>query len=149
VAGCVLPSHPATVQVGLVSPEISDELNSDWSVDVEDVLDPDSDSPRRPQLQVINYYFSAPTSVDRAIGESVGGDILLVAVAFIVICLFTIIALFVRHKVYNRGSLALLGIFTVGLSIAAGFGLSLYLSIPFTSLSQVCAADVSHACCLI
>ena len=70
-------------------------------------------------------------------GESVGGDIPLIAVAVAVISTFCVLALFVRDRVANRTSLALLGILTVCLSISAGFGLSLYLSIPFTTLSQV------------
>ena len=107
----------------------------DWSKDVEEVIEPDSN--QKPKLSTINYYFTVPTSIDNAIGESVGGDIALIAVAFIVICTFTCIALFIRDRVYNRTSLALLGIATVGLSISSGFGLSLYFGIPFTSLSQV------------
>ena len=48
--------------------------------------------------------------------------------------------LFVRDAVHSKLSLALVGITTVALSIGASFGLSLYLQIPFTSLSQVCAS---------
>lgn len=119
------------MQRGVVSPEISDDLNKDWSTDVEDVLDPG------PSLSTIKYFFNVPKSVDNAIAESIGGDIPLIGIAVIVICSFSAAALFVRDKVYSKVSLALLGILTVTLSIAAGFGLSLYLSIPFTSLSQV------------
>ena len=131
------------MQSGLVSPDISSDLNADWSNDVEAVLDP------APPLATLKYFFAVPTSVDNAIGESVGGDVPLIAIAVAFICVFTAAALFVKHRVYSHVSLALLGILTVTLSISAGFGLSLYLSIPFTSISMVCAASVSGSCPLL
>lgn len=66
------------------------------------------------------------------------GDIPLIAVAFTVIMIFATLVLFVKDRVYSKVSLALVGITTVALSIGAAFGLSLYFTIPFTSLSQVC-----------
>lgn len=123
----------ACMQRGAVSPDISSDLNSDWGADVEEFLEPG------PALSTVKYYFGVPTSVDNAIAESVGGDIPLIAVAVVVICVFAAGALFVQDRVYSHVSLALLGILTVTLSISAGFGLSLYLGIPFTSISQVCS----------
>jgi Patched family len=66
-----------------------------------------------------------------------GGDIPLIAVAFSVIMTFTCASLFVKDTVYSKMTLAVVAIMTVALSIGAAFGLSLYMQIPFTSLSQV------------
>lgn len=123
------------MQNGVVAPDVDDSAVEDWSSDLEEALEPGTSN--APSFSSINYYLSTPFSIDSAIGESVGGDIPLIAVAVAVICTFCVLALFVRDRVANRTSLALLGILTVCLSISAGFGLSLYLSIPFTTLSQV------------
>lgn len=132
------------MQQGIVEPDLEDSVVLDWSTAIEDALEPGTS--RAPTLDNINYYISAPNSIDNAIGKSVGGDIPLIAVAVVVICAFCILALFVKDRVANRTSLALLGILTVMLSISSGFGLSLYLTIPFTSLSQVCRSLHAISC---
>lgn len=123
------------MQNGIVSPDADETAVELWSKEIEEALEPGTAN--SPSFSTINYYFATPSSIDEAIAQSVGGDIPLIGVAIIVICGFCVLALFVKDKVANRTSLALLGIMTVCLSIAAGFGLGFYLSIPFTSISQV------------
>lgn len=123
------------LQTGVVAPDADDSLVDDWTADVEGALEPGAAN--APSFSSFNYYLSGPSTIDNAIAESVGGDIPLIAVAITVICVFCVLALFVRDRVANRTSLALLGILTICLSISAGFGLSLYLTIPFTTISQV------------
>ena len=124
------------LQTGVVAPDADDTLVDDWALDMEEALEPGAAN--APSFSTLNYYFATPNSIDAAISKSVSGDIPLIAIAITVICVFCSIALFVKDKVANRTSLALLGIVAICLSISAGFGLSLYLSIPFTTLSQVC-----------
>lgn len=135
------------MQSGVLDPDLDDDVVEDWSESVEDALEPGTS--RAPTLDTINYYISAPDSIDSAIAESVGSDQGLIAVAIIVIFVFCTLALFVKDKVANRTSLALLGILTVILSVGSGFGLSLYLTIPFTSLTGVCSLTVKPFLCIV
>jgi hypothetical protein len=57
--------------------------------------------------------------------------------------IFTCLVLFVKDTVYSKITLALVAVATVALSIGAAFGLSLYLQIPFTSISQVRCVQAS------
>jgi hypothetical protein len=127
------------LQSGNVSPSIPIELVEDWSGDIEDIFWP-SGAARRAfydQFPALRVHFTTPDSYDRAVAESVAGDIPLLAIAVVVICAFTTVAMSVRDTVYTRTSLSFLGIANIILSITSGFGLSLLLTIPFTSLHQV------------
>jgi hypothetical protein len=73
-----------------------------------------------------------------------GGDIPLIAAAVAMIMTFTCLALFVKDTVHSKLTLAIVAVATVALSIGSAFGLSLYLQIPFTSLSQVRCCTTLH-----
>jgi hypothetical protein len=91
---------------------------------------------------IIDFYFSM--AMLSAVCASAAKDIPLIAVAFAVIMTFTGLMLFVKDTVHSKLSLSIVAVATVALSIGAAFGLSLYMSIPFTGLSQVCFSALLH-----
>lgn len=52
-----------------MAPEVSTQENADWGNGLEDVF---IDAPLTAGLQSMTLYMSTPTSIDNAIGESVG-----------------------------------------------------------------------------
>lgn len=127
------------LQSGQINPDIDEDIIDDWSDAVEDVFWPDKKARSNfySQFGATDVFFLLPNSVDSAISESVAGDIILIAIAVVVICSFVGVVFFLRDAVFTRSSLALLGCLCIALSIGSGFGLSFYLGIPFTSITQV------------
>lgn len=55
-----------------MAPEVSKQENIDWGLALEERLVDEEAGPITSNLQSSNFYFSHPTSVDNAIGASVG-----------------------------------------------------------------------------
>lgn len=125
---------PPPLQATTIAPEVSTALVEEATFAIEDLLTPAAfpDS-----LAHTRVFFDMPTSIDNAIGESIGGDAPFIAVAVFVICIFVVLALFVRDRVFTRTSLAFCGIASVCLSISSTFGFSVLIGIPFTGLSTI------------
>ena len=125
------------VQAASIGPQIDDDLVEAWSEDVEALIWSDGSTAKfGAQFPALTISFITPNSIDFAIGESVAGDIQLVSISIVLICVLAIAALFLRDRVFSRASLAACGILSVMLSVASGFGICLAIGIPFTSLSQ-------------
>ena len=123
-----------------IDPEGDGAAVDDWSDAVEDTFWPSDGGAREtfynkfPRLRVA---FSTPTTINNAVTASISSNYGLVAIAVVVVCLFVVGVLFVRGRVFVRMLLGVLGILSVALSIGAGFGLALYIGLPFTTVTQV------------
>lgn len=127
------------LQAGQIDPDLDDGVIDKWNDAVEDVFwadGSDTFAAFSTRFAAVDLHFLLPNSVDSAISESVAGDIILIAIAVVVICTFVGVVFFIRDAVFTRTTLALLGCLCIALSIGAGFGLSFYLGVPFTSITQ-------------
>jgi Niemann-Pick C1 protein len=123
-----------------IDPSLNSDIVDAWSSAVERKFWPNSKGGRRrfyEQFQNIRVFFAAPNSIDSAIAASVADNYGLVAIAVIAICIFVVCVLVVRGRIFVRTTLGIMGLFSVGLSIGAGFGLSLFIGLPFTTVTQV------------
>ena len=89
-----------------------------------------------PRLTLLYW---TPDSVDQAVRETVTDvkALALVAGSACAIALFVLGAMYVPGKALPRTFLAAAGLTSVVLSIGAGLGFSLYIGIPFTSVTLV------------
>eukprot|EP00892_Ulva_mutabilis_P004763 jgi/Ulvmu1/2659/UM014_0114.1 len=125
---------------GRVDPNADPAVMELWHYAVEGAFWPDSTAARaafHSRFTATDLFFFLPRSVISAVDASITGAIDLVAIAVVVICTFVSLVFFRRDTVFTRSSLALLGCLCIALSIGAGFGLSFYLGVPFTSVTQV------------
>ena len=69
--------------------------------------------------------------------RSIGGDIPLMAVAYIIMIGYTCIVMGRCDAVHSRVWVGVGAVFAVMMSTVAGYGLALYFGIPFTTLAQL------------
>ena len=83
-------------------------------------------------------HYSAERSLDDAISESTGSDIVLVSITFTLMISFacTMLGKF-KNPLTGHSLLANAGVFAVALGILSGFGLSMLAGVPFISLVGV------------
>lgn len=123
-----------------IDPSLGSDIVDAWSNAVEKEFWPKTKGGRRhfyDQFPNIKVSFAAPNSIDSAIAASVSENYGLVAVAVIVICVFAVCVFVVRGRIFVRTTLGIMALVSVGLSIGAGFGISLFIGLPFTSVTQV------------
>jgi hypothetical protein len=123
-----------------IDPNIDISAVESWSAAVEDVFWPKSKGKRSDfydQFPGIKIYFLTPNSIDNAIAESVSSNYPLVIGAGVLIAAFVIAVLFVRGRAFVRSLLGLVGLLGVALAIGAGFGIALFIGLPFTTVTQV------------
>lgn len=60
------------MQIGVMSPEVTDKESADWGHALEDIFINDVPGSMSSTLNSTRLYLSHPTSIDNAIGESVG-----------------------------------------------------------------------------
>ena len=86
----------------------------------------------------INLYYYAYRSLDDSISESALSDMSLIIVAFVLMVVFCVVMnLRIKRAVNGHVLLAMAGIFTVFLGIAASFGLAMYAGTPFIGIAAV------------
>ena len=90
------------------------------------------------ELSCFDVHYSSERSMDDAIAESSGSDITLVSITFTLMISF---ACFMLGKFLNpltgHSLLANAGVFAVALGILAGFGVAMWLRVPFVSIVGV------------
>ena len=127
------------MQTILVDPQLSDSQAFEWSWGFDRAFGAQNKAVRSAlddaAPHIATYW--RPPSVDPAITTSVTSNHLLVALAVLIVCVFTIAAMHVRGRTLARLLVALSALASATLSIGAGLGASLLLGLRFTSITQV------------
>lgn len=89
-------------------------------------------------LPCFEVYYSSERSLDDAISESSGSDVVLVSITFTLMITFACVMLGkFLNPLTGHSLLANAGVFAVALGILAGFGLAMWCRVPFVSLVGV------------
>ena len=82
----------------------------------------------------LDLYFFTFRSIDDSINESTSGDIKFITITFVIMCVFSCLALSrFRNLVTGHGLAGTVGLFVVGMGIVCGFGLVVICGTKFTS----------------
>ena len=89
-------------------------------------------------LKCFSLFYAADSSLDDAISESSGSDIVLISITFTIMISFSSVMLGkFRNPLMGHSLLSNAGIFAVVFGVMAGFGLCLFVGIPFVSMNGV------------